>query len=122
LLEQLARLPVPLPLAGVSAQRSLLSVANFNSAVGLVLLNAAAINKIFLVADPAPLSVADMITALRQKMGRRPGLFYVPPALLKAALTALGLKRIWTRIGEPFVISTDRLQAIGWRPERAEPR
>jgi UDP-glucose 4-epimerase len=122
LLEQLARLRVPLPLAGVSAQRSLLSVANFNSAVGVVLLNVAAINKIFLVADPAPLSVADMITALRQKMGRRAGLFYVPPALLKAALTALALKRIWTRIGEPFVISTDRLQAIGWRPERAEPR
>jgi UDP-glucose 4-epimerase len=116
LLEQLARLPVPLPFAGVTARRSLLSAANFNSAVTLVLTNEAAINRIFLVADPVPLSVADMITAERRKIGRRSGLFYVPPGLLKAALTALGLRRIWMRIGEPFVISTDRLQAIGWRP------
>jgi hypothetical protein len=40
----------------------------------------------------------------------------VPPGLLKAALRAAGLGHIWMRIGEPFVISTDRLQAIGWRP------
>jgi UDP-glucose 4-epimerase len=122
LLEQLARLPVPLPLAGVSAKRSLLSVENFNSVVGLALRNEAAINRIFVVADPDPLTVADMITGLRRKMGRRPGLFYVPPALLSAALTALGLRRVWTRIGEPFVISTARLQAIGWRPQGTEPR
>ena len=117
LLEQLAHLPVLLPFAGVMARRSLLSVANFNSAVTLVLMNEAAINRIFLVADPVPLSVAEMITAERRKIGRHPGLFYVPPGLLKAALTALGLRRVWMRIGEPFVISTDRLQAIGWRPE-----
>jgi nucleoside-diphosphate-sugar epimerase len=122
LLERLAQLPVPLPLAGVSARRSLLSAANFNSAVGLVLMNQAAINKIFLVADPAPLSVAEMITGLRRQMGRRPGLFYVHPVPLKAALTVLGLKSVWTRIGEPFVISTDRLQGIGWRPHGPEPR
>ena len=120
LLERLARLPVPLPLAGVSARRSLLSAANFNSAVGLVLMNQAAINRTFLVADPAPLSVAEMIAGMRRKMGRQPGLFYLHPQLLKVAMTALGLKSVWTRIGEPFVINTDRLQDIGWRPRGPE--
>jgi nucleoside-diphosphate-sugar epimerase len=121
LLERLAALPVPLPLAGVSARRSLLSAANFNSAVGLAVMNEAAINRMFLVADPAPLSVAAMVAGLRRKMGRRPALFYVPAVLLKAALTVLGLKSVWTRIGEPFVISTDRLQSIGWHPHGPEP-
>jgi hypothetical protein len=37
-------------------------------------------------------------------------------------LSVLGLKSVWTRIGEPFVISTDRLQGIGWRPHGPEPR
>lgn len=121
LLERLARLPVPLPLAGVSARRSLLSAANFNSAVGLVLTTQAAADKTLLVADPSPLSVAEMIAGLRRKIGRQPWLFNVHPALLKAVLTSLGLKSVWTRIGEPFVISTDRLQAIGWRPHGPEP-
>ena len=116
MLEQLAHLPVPLPFAGIRARRSLLSAANFNSAVALVLMNEAAINRIFLLADPVPLSVADMIAAERRKIGRRSGLFYVPPSLLKATLMAIGLGRVWMRIGEPFVISTDRLQAIGWHP------
>ena len=41
-----------------------------------------------IVADPKPLTIGAMIAAMREGLGRRAALFYVPKPLLKAALRA----------------------------------
>ncbi|MDQ8728373.1 NAD-dependent epimerase/dehydratase family protein [Bradyrhizobium sp. LHD-71] len=116
-LERLARMPIPLPISGLTARRSVLSVGNFSRAVLAVLTSEQARNEVYLVADPLPLTVSEMVVRSRKLSGRRPGLIYVPPSLLKALFVTFGLRSVWRRIGEPLVVSTDRLRSLGWTPQ-----
>jgi nucleoside-diphosphate-sugar epimerase len=116
-LEKLARTPIPLPLSGLTGRRSVLSITNFALSVLSVLRNADASGRAFLVADPVPLSVGEMVASSRRRAGKSPGLFYVPPQLLKFVLMASGQTPVWTKIGEPLAVNTQRLQSIGWTPE-----
>ena len=72
-LMRLARSPWPLPLAGLTARRSILALDNLVAAIDCVLANASALKRPLLVADPDPLTVAQMIAALRRGLGRRRG-------------------------------------------------
>lgn len=86
----LARSAYPLPLAGLKARHSLLGLDNLVEAVDRILATPTQIRRPFLVADPEPLTVGEIVAALRHGLGRRPGLFYVPQPMLKAALRAAG--------------------------------
>jgi len=117
---KLARAPYPLPLAGLKARHSLLGLDNLVEAVDRVLEAPAPLNRPLIVADPAPVTVAEIISALRRGLGRRAGLFYVPPPLLKAALAAVG-----ATVGPPMetgplfnslVADTAALRALDWAP------
>jgi nucleoside-diphosphate-sugar epimerase len=59
-IHKFARLPVPLPFGGLTAQRSVLSIQNFNSAVATVLTNPRARGETFIVSDPTPLTVSSV--------------------------------------------------------------
>ncbi len=61
-------------------------------AVDRILAAPAPLRRPFIVADPEPLTVGEIVAALRHGLGRRPGLFYVPQPMLKAALRAAGQK------------------------------
>ncbi|MEM8574967.1 MAG: NAD-dependent epimerase/dehydratase family protein [Pseudomonadota bacterium] len=117
---KLARAPYPLPLAGLNARHSLLGLDNLVEAVDRVLEAPAPLKRPLIVADPAPVTVAEIIRALRQGLGRRPGLFYVPSPLLKVALAA-----VKTTVGRPIdtgplfnslVADTATLRALNWAP------
>ena len=53
---------------------------------------------------------------LRKAQGRSPGLFYVPPLLIRLALSLSFQTHLWERIGEDLVVDTSKLKAFGWRP------
>ena len=89
---RLARSPYPLPLGGLTGRRSLLSLDNLVAALDTVLA-AGPLRRPLIVADPQPLTVSEMITAMRRGLGRRPGLVRVPTRLLEAALRAAGRVR-----------------------------
>jgi UDP-glucose 4-epimerase len=57
-----------------------------------------------------------MIAAMRQGMGRRPGLIPVPPPLLKLALNAAGHEDWYERLALPLVVDTSALRRLGWTP------
>lgn len=118
-LEKIADLPIPLPFASLTTPRSLLSVENFCSATAMVLMHSVAENGVFLVADPVPLSVAEFIARRRRFAGRPVRLYAVPSSLIKWSLVALGKGQLWTRVGEPMIVSVDRLRSIGWEPQDA---
>ncbi|MEZ5891120.1 MAG: NAD-dependent epimerase/dehydratase family protein [Xanthobacteraceae bacterium] len=113
---RLARSPYPLPLGGLSAKRSLLSLDNLVAAIDAVLAAPAPLRRPFVIADREALTVAEMVAALRRGLGRGPGLFPVPTALLRAFCQATGREAIFTRLAGPLVVDASALARLGWSP------
>jgi UDP-glucose 4-epimerase len=118
-LATLARTPMPLPFAGLDNRRSLLALKNLVSAIALVLVSEQAANATFLVADAEPISVADLVTAMREGLGRPPHLVKVPLGAVKRLMKSFGREAEWERISGDFVIDAAKLMGIGWRPDVA---
>jgi nucleoside-diphosphate-sugar epimerase len=112
----LARSPLPLPFTGLRGQRSLLAVENLASAVETVLKLPDAIRRPLIVADPEPLTVADMIAALRAGLGRRAGLLPAPASLLEAVARLTGREEQFQRLDGSLVASPGALRRAGWQP------
>jgi UDP-glucose 4-epimerase len=110
-----ARLPVPLPLGALAGRRSLLGVANLAAAVAHAI-EQEVVRGTYLVADPEPVSVAEIVAALRAGVGRSPGLVRVPLAPMRVALEVLGKGEVWERLAGDLVVDTGRLRATGWQP------
>jgi UDP-glucose 4-epimerase len=72
-----------------------------------------------IVADPDPLNIAQMITAMRAGLGRRPGLIHVPASILARSFRLAGRSELYRRIGEPLVADPGRLLQLGWVPRVA---
>ena len=71
----------------------------------------------YIAADPAPLTLPEIVTALRLGEGRRPALVPVPAALLAAAFRATQRTDEWERLAGNLVVDPGKLIAAGWRPE-----
>jgi nucleoside-diphosphate-sugar epimerase len=117
-LMRLAALPIPLPFSALEGRRSLVSRANLASAIGFVLRQPACAGETYVVADPDPLTIGEIVTALRRGRGKAPGLVAVPPALLRLSLIAVGRGTNWEQLGGGLVAGPAKLMAAGWRPER----
>jgi nucleoside-diphosphate-sugar epimerase len=117
-LMRLAALSVPLPFGALSGRRSLVSLANLAAAIAFVLRHDACAGETYVVADPAPLTLAEIVAALRHGIGRKPGLVAAPPALIRLGLTALGRGANWEQINGALVADPGKLMAAGWRSER----
>lgn len=115
-LARLARLPVPLPLGALSAKRSLLAIENLTDAVAFALSETCPPRRAYIVADPEPLSVAEMLAAMRAGLGRGPGLVAVPPSLLATAARLAGREGAYERLANGLVASPAALISAGWRP------
>jgi UDP-glucose 4-epimerase len=118
LLLRLARLPLPLPLGGLAGRRSLVSRDDVVALMVRALSDAAMTGGTFVVADPDPLSMAEMIGLLRHGMGRGPGLFALPATLLSLPFRLVGRKDLWERIAGPLEARPEALIRLGFRPIR----
>ena len=118
-LATLAKTPMPLPFAGLDNRRSLLALENFVSAISLALLSEQAANETFLVADAEPISVADLVAAMREGLRRPPHLVKVPLGGVKRLMGSFGREAEWERISGNFVIDSSKLMGIGWHPSVA---
>ena len=89
------------------------------TAIALVLGARAALNETFLVADAEPISVADLVAAMREGLGRAPHLVKMPLGAIKRMMASFGRDADWERISGAFVIDASKLMRIGWRPSIA---
>jgi nucleoside-diphosphate-sugar epimerase len=112
----LAQSPWPLPLGGLSAKRSLLCLDNLAAAVDTVLRAQGPLRRPFIVADPEPVTIPEMVTALRKGFGRGPGLIPVPSFVLKGAATLAGRGEAYERLAGSLVASPEALKNLGWQP------
>jgi UDP-glucose 4-epimerase len=115
-LMRLARSRLPLPLGGLTARRSLLSVDNLAAAVATVLQAEGALRRPLIAADADALTVPEMIAAMRAGLNRRPGLIDVPPALLEFAARLAGRAEGYRRLAGSLVADASELRRLGWSP------
>jgi nucleoside-diphosphate-sugar epimerase len=114
---RLAALPVPLPFGALTNRRSLVGIGNLVGAIIHVLGHAASPGETYLVADPRPVAVAEIVAALRTGMGRKPWLVAVPPGLIGLGLAMGGRGRDFAQIAGALVANPCKLMASGWHPD-----
>jgi nucleoside-diphosphate-sugar epimerase len=115
-LATIAKTPMPLPFGALDNKRSLLALDNLVTAVAHVLETEAAENETFLVADEAPITVADLVGAMREGLGKPPHLVKVPSGAVKRLLKSFGREADWERVSGEFVVDVSKLLATGWQP------
>ena len=113
---KLARSRYPLPLAGLKAEHSLLGLDNLVEAVDKVLSTEAPLKRPLIVADPKPLTIGAIISAMRQGLGRPPALFYLPKPLLAGALRAAGRSEVCGPLFGSLVADPSALKRLNWVP------
>jgi nucleoside-diphosphate-sugar epimerase len=118
---RLARSRLPLPFGGRRARRSLLSLDNLVGAIDCALSALAPLRRPFVVADPEPVTLPEMVAAIRRGLGRRPGVVPVPSAMLAAACRIAGREESYRRLAGSLVADPAALQQFGWRPVISTP-
>lgn len=115
-LMRLADTPLPLPFARLINRRSLVGLDNLIAAIQHVLHDERCARQTYLVADPQPVTFAQIVMALRAGLGRPARLFSVPPSLFAGALKGLGRGDVWERLGGSLVVDPSALITVGWHP------
>lgn len=113
---KLARTRLPLPFGSLAGRRSLVSLDSLSNAVATVLQLPGPLQQPLIVAEPDPLTLPEMIVALRSGLGRRAGLLPVPQGLIGLACRASGREEIFERLSGSLVARSDALAALGWQP------
>jgi nucleoside-diphosphate-sugar epimerase len=113
---KLARSPFPLPLKGITARRSLLSLENLLAAIEIVLAAPKAVRRTYIVAEPEALTVSQMIATMRNGLGRKSNVFFFPPTLLDAVFRAAGQREAFGRLSGSLVADASSLMSLGWAP------
>jgi len=115
-LMRLAALPAPLPFGSFTNRRSMVGLDNLIAAVRFSVEDQRAENETFLVADPNPISVAELVSMLRTAAGRKPWLVPVPPALLGLLSGLIGQHDAFERLAGTLIVEPKKLLAAGWHP------
>jgi len=113
---RLARLSLPLPFGALTNKRSLLAIDNLISAIDLIIKRDDIRNEKFLVADPTPVSLSEMIASLRHGMGRSSNLISIPPSVLSALFRACCMSEAWEKLAGNLELSIAKLSSVGYSP------
>jgi nucleoside-diphosphate-sugar epimerase len=114
---QLAQSRWALPLGAMQAPRSLISVRNLCDLLLRAATAADAPGLSLLAADAETTSVAELVARLRRAVGRRPGLVWVPKALVVAGLGLAGRRADVPGLSLPFALrATVAARHLGWTP------
>lgn len=115
---RLADLPFPLPLGTLDNVRSLVSLDNVIAAIDHCLHSDVCVGETFIVSDPEPIAVRDIIASFRDGIGRRRSLVRVPRWAVREVVTlALG-RGAWERLAGELVVNPAKLMTAGWTPRR----
>lgn len=116
---RLADTPWPLPLGGVKAPRSYISVRNLCDLLLSAVASSLPAGLRLLVADAETPSLSELIRLLRREMGRPSRLVRLPVPLLGALAGVVGRGPDVRALRYPFVVhATGAKEAFGWSPAR----
>ena len=108
---------VPLPLASITNQRSLIFVDNLVDAIIAAGVSPAAVRRTYLVSDGEDVSTPVLIRSIAAAMLVQPRLFPFPPALLMAGAAALGKREEVRRLVGSLQIDSSKIRNdLEWTP------
>jgi nucleoside-diphosphate-sugar epimerase len=108
---------VPLPLASIRNQRSLIYVDNLADAIATCIDVPAAAGSTYMVSDGEDVSTPALIGKLAAAMGKSPRLLPCPPALLTFGAAMLGKRATALRLTGSLAVDSSRIrQDLGWQP------
>ena len=113
----LVRQKIPLPFGSIKNKRSLIYVENLVDFMYLCSKRKNAINTIFLLSDPCPLSTSDLIRTIAKYMNIKPLLIPFPKILLKIVAFALGKIDLMNKLTDSLEIDPSySYKALKWEP------
>ena len=108
---------IPLPLASIQNQRSMVSLENLVDLISCCVEHPKAANQIFLVSDGHDVSTPELLGDMARLMGKKARLMPFPRGLLRAVLSAMGRGPDYDRLAGSLVIDPRALKAtLGWKP------
>ncbi|MEH6823697.1 MAG: NAD-dependent epimerase/dehydratase family protein [Motiliproteus sp.] len=108
---------IPLPLAGLTNRRTLVSITNLVDLVRVCVVHPQAEGQIFLVSDGEAVSTSTLIRRIAQAYGVKPRLFYCPDILLRMIAKLLRRSSSADRLlGSLAVDITHTQQCLDWQP------
>jgi UDP-glucose 4-epimerase len=116
-LARAARMPIPLPFAGLRGRRSLTTDRSVAAAIAFLLARPVADwPQTALIAHDTPLTLPEIVAVMRAAAGRRPGLLPLPRRLAQRAARLAGRSETFARLDGDLVLKPERLARLGWTP------
>lgn len=113
----LAKKNIPLPLATVKNQRSLVALENLVSLITTCVKHPEPLNETFLVSDDYDVSTNELFETLSRSYGKNPTLWSLPVGLMRFSAKLLGKKVIADRLfGNLQVDITYTKKVLNWEP------
>lgn len=114
---RLVKTGIPLPLASIKNQRSMIALENLVDFITLCTHHPSAANQLFVISDGISVSTPDIIRYLARGMDQSARLFPVPQSLLRAGASLLGKAPLYSQLCESLVVDpTKAQQLLKWKP------
>ncbi|MEP7455936.1 NAD-dependent epimerase/dehydratase family protein [Phyllobacterium sp. SB3] len=112
---KLAALPIPLPFGSLVGKRSLADRTSLCDAVLHCLIEPETDGGTFIVADRNPVTIPQIVGAMRRSQKRSPSLFTCPAWVMDILARVTGQRRRWDTLNGDLVASSALLQSTGWQ-------
>lgn len=119
---KLVKAPIPLPFGSIDNQRSYMGIENLCDLIQTILEQELPVSKggTYHVADAELVSLREIVTALRARLGRSPGLVPFSPDFLSSALNVLGREAMAEGLFGDLILDTSKvMKTFAWKPVRA---
>ncbi|MCF6281541.1 MAG: SDR family oxidoreductase [Candidatus Polarisedimenticolaceae bacterium] len=108
---------IPLPLAGIKNQRSMVALDNLVDFIILCIDHPAAANETFLISDGKGLSTAELVQCIAKQAGHSARLFSIPESVMALGAALLGKKAMLDRLTHSLQIDSSKArQLLQWQP------
>ena len=108
---------IPLPLAAVDNQRSMVGLGNLCDFLSVCVGHPAAAGEIFLISDGQDLSTPELLGKIARCMGRSPRLWPLPETMLNGLATLMGKRPSLSRLTGSLQLDIGKARFwLGWRP------
>lgn len=101
---------IPLPFARLNNARNLLALPNLCDFIANAMAHPAAVNQVFLVADPVAVSTSQLLAAIAEAEGVSCRLFYLPPRVIRGLGRCVGIDAKLQRIYGSLEMDTSKAQ------------
>lgn len=114
---KLAGAGLPLPLASIRNQRSLVYVGNVVDAIYACATNSSAVNQTFLVSDGADVSTPALLATIARALKKNLLLFPCPPGFLKVMCNLIGKGHEIDKLTGSLCVDTAKIRnLLAWKP------